>query len=196
MAKKVILTTTNDSTFFQYKNIKLIHGENAIYYSIDNIAENHSGLQFNVECLHAMNPQGYPRHKLELKVGSIIMLIRNVEPQSGLLNGTRLFVNRRSIEARILTRRHDSFCSKTIEILSYHLNWFVDDFLSVYLPTPVLQHGMIYVAFCRCKNPNNLKIFVQEIEEISTTTTVSIPKISNCEFYTRQVLALCTSTVY
>ena len=35
----------------------------------------------------------------------------------------------------------------------------------MYLPTPVLQHGMIYMAFCRCKNPNNLKIFVQEIEE-------------------------------
>ncbi|KAH9501239.1 hypothetical protein DERF_002854 [Dermatophagoides farinae] len=59
------------------------------------------------------------------------MFSRNIEPQSGLLNGTR-----------------KSF-----------------DKISVYLPTPVLQHGMIYVAFCRCKNPNNLKIFVHEIEE-------------------------------
>ena len=45
------------------------------------------------------------RHKLGLNIGSIIMFSRNIEPQSGLLNGMRLFVNTRSIEARILTRR-------------------------------------------------------------------------------------------
>ena len=37
--------------------------------------------------------------------------------------------------------------------------------VGVYLPTPVFQHGMMYVALSRCKNPNNLKIFVEEIEE-------------------------------
>ena len=45
-----------------------------------------------VEFLHTMAPTGAPRHELLFKVGTPIMLIRNLRPAEGLCNGTRLLV--------------------------------------------------------------------------------------------------------
>ncbi|SAM03783.1 hypothetical protein [Absidia glauca] len=39
-----------------------------------------------------MNPGNFPPSKLTLKVGCIVMLLRNLNPKKGLCNGTRLIV--------------------------------------------------------------------------------------------------------
>ena len=39
-----------------------------------------------------MNPSGLAPHRLELKIGSIVMLIRNLNIREGLCNGSRLQV--------------------------------------------------------------------------------------------------------
>ncbi|CEI97097.1 hypothetical protein RMCBS344292_11237 [Rhizopus microsporus] len=48
----------------------------------------------STEYLHSLDPTGLSSSKLELKVGAPIMLLRNVDPASGLCNGTRLVVVR------------------------------------------------------------------------------------------------------
>ena len=55
-----------------------------------------------VEFLHTMAPTGAPRHELLFKVGTPIMLIRNLRPAEGLCNGTRLLVKRLSKNGRTL----------------------------------------------------------------------------------------------
>lgn len=58
------------------------------------------------EFLNSIKISGLPNHSLKLKVGAIIMLLRNIDPQGGLCNGTRLQITQLAdhvIEARMIT---------------------------------------------------------------------------------------------
>ena len=48
---------------------------------------------FSTEYLNTLTPSGMPPHVLELKKGSIIMLLRNINMKIGLCNGTRMIVH-------------------------------------------------------------------------------------------------------
>ena len=47
-----------------------------------------------------------PNHKLTLKVGELLMLLRNIDQAHGLCNDTRLFVNELSENHIVITRTH------------------------------------------------------------------------------------------
>jgi ATP-dependent DNA helicase PIF1 len=62
-----------------------------------------------VEFLNTLQFSGIANHKLELKVGVLILLLRNLNQSIGLCNATRLIVKRlgqRVIEAEIITRNN------------------------------------------------------------------------------------------
>ncbi|AES72814.1 PIF1-like helicase [Medicago truncatula] len=46
------------------------------------------------EFLNTINTPGLPNHKLRLKVGVPVMLLRNIDQRSGLCNDTRLIITR------------------------------------------------------------------------------------------------------
>jgi hypothetical protein len=56
------------------------------------------------EFLNTLTPQGLPPHKLSLKVGCPILLLRNLYKSMGLANGTRLIVTELCRPTRPLTR--------------------------------------------------------------------------------------------
>jgi len=61
---------------------------------------------YPMEFLNTLQFSGIANHKLELKVGVPILLLRNLNQSIGLCNGTRLIVKRlgqRVIEAKIIT---------------------------------------------------------------------------------------------
>ncbi|XP_072078142.1 uncharacterized protein [Arachis hypogaea] len=61
---------------------------------------------YSPELLNSINCSGLPPHKLILKVGVLVMLLRNIDKSSGLCNGTRLQVRKLGnhvIEYEILT---------------------------------------------------------------------------------------------
>ena len=62
------------------------------------------------ECyLNQSLPLGLPPHRLLLKVGMPIILLRNLDFKQGLANGTRLIIEqlgRRVIKAKIMTGSH------------------------------------------------------------------------------------------
>ncbi|GJZ10463.1 DNA helicase [Tanacetum coccineum] len=63
-------------------------------------------LLYPMEYLNIITFPGFPPHELELKVGSPIMLLRNVNLSGGLCNGTKMIVRTlmsKLIEAKIIT---------------------------------------------------------------------------------------------
>ncbi len=84
------------------------------YLSVDSLAPTKGasvvarvsmGSLYLVEFLNNLQFNGITNHKLELKVGMLILLLRNLNQSIGLCNGTRLIVKRlgyRVIEAEII----------------------------------------------------------------------------------------------
>ncbi|KEH21931.1 PIF1-like helicase [Medicago truncatula] len=58
------------------------------------------------EFLNTINASGIPNHKLKLKVGVLIMLLRNLDPTTVLCNGTRLIITKMGryvLEGKVIT---------------------------------------------------------------------------------------------
>ena len=63
---------------------------------------------YQADFLNSLEGYGLPPHILKVKIGSIVMLLRNLNLKMGLCNGTRLQVvetGKNLIRAKILTGR-------------------------------------------------------------------------------------------
>ncbi|KFM66376.1 hypothetical protein X975_04421, partial [Stegodyphus mimosarum] len=69
----------------------MLAGVNVSYKSVDMVADIDQAVQYPTEFLKSLEPPGMPLHSLVPKVGSLIMLIRNLD-EPRLCNGTRLSV--------------------------------------------------------------------------------------------------------
>ena len=61
------------------------------------------------EFLNSLNVQGFPLHKLELKLNASVMLLRNLGINSGLCNGTTLqilSINHKVLKVKITNWSH------------------------------------------------------------------------------------------
>ncbi|XP_074277016.1 uncharacterized protein LOC141600672 [Silene latifolia] len=67
-----------------------------IYFSSDEVSKDESNIGvrdlYTTEFLNSIKCSGLPNHELKLKVGAIVMLLRNIDQSRGLCNGTRLIV--------------------------------------------------------------------------------------------------------
>jgi hypothetical protein len=66
----------------------------------DSTLNEEATLRYPIEYLNSLTPTGIPPHKLQRKVGAIVMLLRNLSVSDGLCNGTRLII--RALHSRIL----------------------------------------------------------------------------------------------
>lgn len=158
------------------------------YCSIDTTDDPEQAVQYPSEFLNSVTPPGFPPHEITLKIGSPIMLLRNLDPPR-LCNGTRLCVKslqRNVIQAEILTGSHRGetvfipriplitseliFEFKRLQFpikLSYAMtiNKSQGQTLKVAgvdLAEPCFSHGQLYVACSRVSSASNLHVLAPE----------------------------------
>ena len=115
LKERAILSTTNEivDEINNYMT-NLLPTPEREYLSADSISKcldtyNDANILYPVEYLNTLNANNFPTHKLLLKIGVPIMLLRNLNQSLGLCNGTRLIITNLGdnvIEAIIITGTH------------------------------------------------------------------------------------------
>ena len=173
------------------------------FYSIDepNIDENdgQSG-NFPPEFLNRQLPKGFPPHELRLQVGVPVMLLRNIAPQEGLVNGTRLIVTRLQphlLEGEILGGDFDGqrrilprvklatdedyfppftrkqFPVKPTYVMTINKSQGQSlNHVGVDLRVPVFSHGQLYVALSRVTQVSQLTVLLPDRDVRQTSNIV------------------------
>ena len=164
--------------------------------SLDSVADSESGdsTNFPVEFLNSLSPSGLPPHKLRLRVGAVIIVLRNLDKDRGICNGCRclvLKISRRLLDVRILTGRSkgDRYLLPRIPFRSgssefpfilrrrqfpVRLAWAMSIHKAqgqtlvrcgVLLPEPVFAHGQLYVCASRASSAGGLRFWLGEPSE-------------------------------
>ena len=106
LAERAILAARNDT--IDKLNEQLfasMNDEVFTSYSVDKVMDERDAEIYAIEYLNTVNLSNLPPHELKLKIGAIVILLRNLSPSIGLCNETRLRVIRisqRVIECEIL----------------------------------------------------------------------------------------------
>nr|XP_043639304.1 ATP-dependent DNA helicase PIF1-like [Erigeron canadensis] len=214
----------NDPTYFQDKAILvptnvevdaineymlgLMKEEGKTYLSSASLCETESPDDFKEsfyapDVLNGFKASGIPNHKLTLKVGVPVMLLRNIDQRKGLCNGTRLQIVRMAqhvIEARIISGKHFNeityiprmklvpsdkripfrFQRRQFPLsvcFAMTINKSQGQSLSnvgLYLRRPVFTHGQLYVAVSRVTSKRGLKVLICDEGGHSTNKTKNV----------------------
>nr|XP_017217347.1 PREDICTED: ATP-dependent DNA helicase PIF1-like [Daucus carota subsp. sativus] len=207
LSERAILTPTNQIVgHVNTLIVEKIPGEMHSYYSVDS-AEDFPGSErdqmqsFPPEYMNSLNVPGLPLHELKLKVGTVVMLMRNLNQTLGLCNGTRMMVTKclkHCVQCEVIsgsykgtkhfiprmelspseTRLPFRLCRKQMPLqICYAMTINKSqgqslEKVALFLPKPVFTHGQLYVAISRVTSPQGLKLFIND-EEGNTTNIIA-----------------------
>ena len=188
---KIILCPKNDDTMIVNEMVlNRIHGDDKIYLSADSIQTDEPREQANypMEFLNSLTPSGMPPHRLRLKVGATVMLLRNLDLKQGLCNGTRLRIihlHTNIIDAEVMGRNNhtrvliprivlaptDANLPFVLQRRQFPLRLCFSmtinkaqgqtfSTVGLLLRKPVFSHGQLYVAFSRARSFDSLHVSV------------------------------------
>ena len=207
--ERAILSPTHEMVdMINAHMLDLIEGDEMIYQSSDSVSLDDADTNFDesiytTDFLNGIRMSGLPQHAIKLKVGTPVMLMRNIDQKAGICNGTRLQVIRLGvnvIEARIISGgtigricaipRMVITPSKTkmpfklnkrqfpIQVcFGMTINKRQGQTLSqvgLYLPKPVFSHGQLYVALSRVKSKQGLKVLCLDREGNYSNSTTNV----------------------
>jgi ATP-dependent DNA helicase PIF1 len=179
-------------------------GQPCILTSSDELSNPDDMSRFHTEYLNSLSPAGLPTHRLFLKPGMPLMLLRNLNPKMGLCNGTRLifqkvhrnfllecnivggeFTNRKILIPRITLKPKDR---------EFTFEWSRRQFpvrvcfamtinksqgqtlknIGVWLNDSCFAHGQLYVAVSRVGSPDQVKFAIRRTHGSPDTATRNV----------------------
>ncbi|XP_010445463.1 PREDICTED: uncharacterized protein LOC104728133 [Camelina sativa] len=113
---------------------------------------------FSSDFLNSIRLSGLPNHRLWLKIGAHVMLLRNIDPKGGLCNGDRVgdkvlipkFIIKPS-DTKLpfkMRRRHFPLAVAFAMTINKSQGQSLEE-VGLFLPQPVFSHGQLYVALPR-----------------------------------------------
>ena len=207
--ERAILAPTHEMVdMINERMMGLIPGEETVYESSDSVSlvdddTNFDDSIYTTDFLNGIKMSGLPKHAIKLKIGTPVMLMRNIDQKAGLCNGTRLQVLRMGInviEAKIIsggklgqicaiprmvitpteTNMPFKFNRRQFPIqicFGMTINKSQGQTLSqvgLFLPMPVFAHEQLYVALSRVKNKQGLKVLCLDKEGNYTNETTNV----------------------
>ena len=178
------------------------------YFSSDSISKctdtpDDTNILYPVEYLNTLNANNFPSHRLKIKIGTPVMLLRNLNQSLGLCNGTRIILTQLGdtvLEGTIITGTHTgkkthiprinlttkgtrwpfTLCRRQFSIKICHsmtINKSQGQTLSnvgLYLKKKEFTHGQLYVAISRVTEKKGLKILIENDEGSCGSSTENI----------------------
>jgi ATP-dependent DNA helicase PIF1 len=199
MSSRAILSTKNEHVDrLNAMMIERFPGEEKVYHSFDTVVDDPQN-HFPIDFLNSITPNGLPPHELKLKINCPIILLRNLDPNNGLCNGTRLMVRAlqdNAIDAEIVAGQHArkrvfiprlplspsddislpfKFKRKQFPVrLSFAMTINKSQGqtipnVGIYFPEPVFSHGQLYVGLSRGVSRSTTKILAKPKEDLDHT---------------------------
>ena len=161
---------------------------------------------YSTEFLNSISMSGLPHHKLVLKVGMPIMVLRNLDPRNGVCNGTRAVIthmSNRVLEVQILggdhvgksffipritltpdksnlpfTMRRRQFPIRTAFAMTINKSQGQSvKYVGVDLRTNIFAHGQFYVAMSRCTSGQRIKVLLPDNEQSMKVKNIVWPEL-------------------
>ncbi|GJY51738.1 ATP-dependent DNA helicase RRM3-like protein [Tanacetum coccineum] len=207
--ERAILAPTHEMVdIINERMMDMIPGEETIYESSDSVSlvdddTNFDDSIYTTNFLNGIKMSGLPKHAIKLKIGTPVMLMRNIDQKAGLCNGTRLQVLRMGInviEGKIISGGSVGKISAIPRMVitptetkmpfklnrrqfpiqicfGMTINKSQGQTLSqvgLFLPKPVFSHGQLYVALSRVKSKQGLKVLCLDKDGNYTNKTTNV----------------------